>query len=164
MAIAIQVPGACLIKLDTGSSHALESLGYSENGVHIEEEIFTEGVPGDLRGGDLGPPIDIQYFGEIHRVRLELSSWDSAVAAKVNPVLYGGTEGQSGAPGSLFRAGGFSFRLLLLCTNLPRNYPIAFLRGAPKEINKGTKFSRLILNFECHDQGVSTAIWNTTTS
>ncbi len=166
MASAIQVPGACQILVDTGSSHALEELGYSENGVFISEEMFMSDVPGDQNGGEEGPPIDVQYFGEIHRVRMELSKWDSAVAAKVLPVLYGGTEGVAGTPGTLIAAGTLYYRLLLKTTNLPRNYLRAFLRGQPKEINTGTKYSRLVLNWECHANGIGGGgtIYNTTTS
>lgn len=164
MSIAIQVPGACLIKTDTGSVHALESLGYSIDGVTIEEEMFHEDVPGDQNGGTSGPPIDVQYFGEIHRVRMELSSWDSSVADKILAKLYGGTAGVLGAAGSLMGAGGLYYRLLLLTTNLPRNYVRAFLRGQPVEINKGTKYSRLVLNWECHASGVSGTVYNTTTA
>lgn len=164
MAIGIQVAGACLLKVDTGTTHALESLGYSENGVRVEEEAFHSNVPGDQNGGDEGPPIDVQYFGEIHRVRLELSSWDSAVVDKILSKLYGGTAGVLGAAGSLMGAGGFYYRLLLLSTNLPRNYLRAFPRGQPVEINKGTKYSRLVLNFECHANTVAGTVYNATTA
>lgn len=162
MAEQIHVPGACLIKVNTGAANALELLGYSENGVFITEETYFGDVPGDQNGGDEGPPIDVQYFGEIHRVRMELSKWDSAIAAKVLPVLKGGTEGAVGTAGSLMAAGSLAYRLLLHTTNLPRNYLLAFLRGQPKEINKGTKYSRLVLNWECHAS--SGTIYNTTTS
>ena len=50
-------------------SHALETLGYTQNGVQIEEELYTGDVKGDENGGEEGPPIDVQYFGEVHRVR-----------------------------------------------------------------------------------------------
>ena len=164
MTIAIQVSGPCLIKLDSGNANALEDLGYSENGVRIEEEQFHSDVPGDQNGGDEGPPIDVQYFGEIHRLRMELSSWDAAVAAKILAKLKGGTAGVLGSAGSLMGAGGFYWRLILLTANLPRNYLRAFPRGQPVELNKGTKYSRLVLNVECHAAGVGGTVYNTTTS
>lgn len=164
MASTVHVAGAAQIKLDTGSSNALEELGYTINGAEIREEIFMENVPGDENGGDAGPPIDVQYFGEVHHVRLELSKWDASIAAKVLPVLYGGTAGVTGTPGTLMAQGSKTYRLVINSSTEPRNYPRAFLRNQ-KETNKGTKFSRLVLDFECHASAAGGGtVYNTTVS
>lgn len=162
MAATIIVPGACTVKVDTGSSHALETLGLTVGGVQIEEEIYTGEVKGDENGGEEGPPIDIQYFGEVHRVTLELNKTDMAVLAKVLPGLYGGTEGVTGTPGSLLSAGGLYYRLLLASALYPRNYLRAFLRGPAKSCNRSTKHAVQRLVFECHAWGGT--LYNTTIS
>lgn len=157
MAEIVVVPGPCHVYVDTGSSHALEALGYSINGVEIAEEPFYLNVPGDQNGGDDGPPIDVQYLGEINRVRMELSKWDPSIAAKCLAKIYGGTAGVVGTPGTLMAAN--AFRLVLSSTLYPRNYKLAFLRNQI-ETQRGTKFARLVLEWECH--GSSNTIYDTT--
>lgn len=162
MAEAIVVAGACLVRTGTGDASALENLGYSINGVQYFEDVFQSDVPGDQNGGDEGPPIDIQHFGQIDRVRMELSKWDAAVYAKIAPRTKGGTAGQSTVSvGSLLFANSYSYRLLLTAPNFTRNYLRAIPRP-PIQLNTGTKFSRLIIEWECHD--LSGVRWNTTTS
>lgn len=129
-------------------------------------------VPGDQNGGSEGPPIDIQYYGQIHRVRLEMSKYDKAVAEKLGARLLGGAAGVIGAntPGSLLAGGSLYHRLLLKSTTTAggtsaRNYVAAICRGAI-EVNRGTRWSRLVMEFECHSRDVSGTItlWNTTTA
>lgn len=160
MAIGVQVAGKALVKVDTGSANALEDLGYSINGIEISQEPYFSDVPSDENGGDEGPPIDVQYFGEIATIRMELSRWDPAIAAKIDPFLYGGTSGTQGTPGSLMS--GFSYRLVIVTSALPRNFPIAF-PSEPIEINKGTKYSRLAITWKAYGF-TNAAVWNTTTA
>lgn len=160
MAIGVQVTGKALVKVDTGTSNALESLGYSINGIEISDEPFYSDVPSDENGGDEGPPIDVQYFGSVATIRMELSRWDSAVAAKVFPFLYGGTAGTQGTPGALMSNN--SFRLVIEPTSDPRNYPIAF-PSEPIELNKGTKYSRLAITWKAYGF-TNSLLWNTTTT
>lgn len=164
MPSTVHTTGPARIRVDTGAANVLEELGYTINGAEIREEIFMENVPGDESGGESGPPIDVQYFGEIHHVRVELSKWDDAIAAKVLAKLYGGTAGIIGVVGTLMAGGSKTFRLLIHTTTEPRNYLRAFLRGQV-ELNKGTKFSRLVLDFECHSNAVSLGtVYNTVTT
>lgn len=159
MAIAVNVDGPALIKIDAGAG--LEDLGYSINGVEIAPEVFMSDVPGDQNGGDEGPPIDIQYFGEIARVTFELSKWDTVVADKLLARLKGGTTGGIGTAGTLLAAGSATFRLLILPTSRPYNFVQAIPRAAI-EINKGTKFSRFRTEMECH--AAAGVLWNVTTT
>lgn len=161
MAVAVLTTGPALIRTGTGISGALQDLGYSINGVEIIETVFMSDVPGDQNGGDEGPPIDIQYFGQIDRVRMELSSYDQAVADKIRPRLLGGTAGLIGTAGTLIAAGTLYYRLLISPTTLPRNYLSAIPRE-PIEVNRGTKFSRLILEWECYQ--VAGVLWNLITA
>jgi hypothetical protein len=152
MAAAVQVFGPALIKVGTGSVGALESLGYTRQAADIRSQGFFLDVPGDENGGDQGPPIDIQYLGEIARVRLELTKWDEVVAAKVRSRLAAGTEGTPGTAGTLMFGGSKSIRVLVHSTTGPMNFPRAFLRD-PWEIAKGTRYSTLVLEFEAHKDG-----------
>jgi hypothetical protein len=166
MAAVIQVPGPCLIKVSTGgpiSSPTLETLGYTVNGADVTHEVMMDDIPGDQNGGDSGPPIDIQYYGQIARVRLEMSKWDTDVLHKLLPRVHpaGGVGAvvalSTATVGTLMAASGSAFRLLLLPTSAaangpmvgPMNFLIAIPRG-PIEVNKGSKWARLVLDFECH--------------
>lgn len=160
MAITVHAVGAALIKVDAQQGSGIESLGYSINGVDITEESFFSDVPGDQNGGDEGPPIAIQYFGEIARVRMELSSWDSAVADKVRAKLSDGTAGTPDTPGTILNGTATNFfRLIVVSTTEPQNFVFAIPRGAI-EVNKGTKYSRFVVEWECH--AVSGTLYNTT--
>ncbi|CAK9057774.1 Uncharacterized protein SCF082_LOCUS30935, partial [Durusdinium trenchii] len=123
------VGGVQTIKVDTGTSNALETLGKTANGIQIREQVFRENVPGDANGGDAGPPIDIQYHGEIHIVTLEFTYWDDSIMAKVIPKLYGGTAGAVGTAGTLWAADSKTYRLLMDGSGFTRNY----LRAIPTD-------------------------------
>lgn len=165
MATAVQVPGAALIKTGSGSSGALESLGYSINGVEITEEMLSEDVPGDQNGGEGGPPIDIQDFGHIARIRMELSVWDFTVAGRLRSKLNGVSQGVSPTPGSLIFANSYHFRLLIL--PVTAGDAMNFLVATPREphvINLGTKFARLIFEWIAYPPVGGGTLWNTTTT
>lgn len=149
MANQVNVDGAALVKVGTGDADALEILGYTRNGAEVTHEAFFIDVPGDENGGDEGPPVEVEELGEISRVRCELTKFDEAVANKVRCRLKGGTAGTKATPGTLVFADSKSFRLAIVTTNRPLDFPRAIPRAAI-EINKGTKFSTLIVEFECH--------------
>jgi len=154
MAAQVQVFGPCQVYLDN------VFFGYTRNGADFTDEGYFLDVPGDERGGDEGPPIDVQYLGFIARVRLEFTKWDAAVAdlaaARVKASGLGLYDNR-GASGRLMFSSGYHFNLKLvpLATTVNTGagasivYPLAFPRQ-PIEINKGTKFSSLIMEFECH--------------
>lgn len=158
MAVAVQVAGLVTIQVDTGSSHALETLGYSINGVEIEENIFTLPVHGDEHGGDAGPPIDIQYLGQVDTVRMELSKWDEAVLDKIRSRLWNSgftapLAGQvlSADIGALFFGGSKFFRLALDAANagFDRDY-IKVVFQEPISVNRGVKHSIVRLTATCY--------------
>jgi hypothetical protein len=162
MAAAPQVFGPAEIKVGTGSSGALESLGFTRQGAEIRSQGFFIDVPGDQNGGDQGPPIEVQYLGEILRVRAELTKWDEAVAAKVRSRLAAGTEGSPGTPGTLMFGDSKTIRVLIAPTTGAVNCPRCFIRGE-WEMNKGTKYSTLILEFEAH-KDANGVLYNASTS
>lgn len=144
MAIAPQVFGPALIKLDS------ESLGYTRNGADIRGKGFFQDVPGDEHGGEAGPPIDVQLLGETASVRLELTKYDPEIASKALARLKGDTEGVVGTPGTLMFGDGKTTTLSIAPTaGKALVFTRAFLRG-DWEINRGTRYSTLVLEFECH--------------
>jgi hypothetical protein len=152
MAITVNVAGPAEVKVGTGSAGALESLGYTRQGADVRNQGFFIDVPGDQHGGDQGPPIEVQYLGEIARIRLELTKWDDAIAAKVRTRLLAGTEGTPGTAGTLMFGDSKTVRVLLNTTTGKMNFPRCFIRGE-WEMNKGTKYSTLVLEFEAHKDG-----------
>lgn len=161
MALAVITDGPALIRTGTGSAGALEDLGYTRNQVEVEEETFYYNVPGDQNGGDDGPPIEIQFLGQIHRVRLDLSKYDAAVVEKLRSGVRGTTGGTIGTVGTLMAASSSGFRVLISPTSRPRNYLFGIPR-IPIFEGKGTKWSPFSITFECH--AVSGTMFNTTTS
>ena len=149
MAHAVHVAGKALVKVGTGAAGVLEELGYTRNGVDIRCEGFFLNVPGDENGGEHGPPIDVQIFGEIAHVRLELTKWTVVVADEIASRTKDGTAGTPPTPGTLMFAGSKAIRLLVATATTPMNFLRAFPRGAI-EINKGTRYSALVCEFECH--------------
>ena len=158
MAIAVNVTGPALVRTGTGTANALEDLGFSINGIQLIETVFESDVPGDQNGGEEGPPIDIQYFGQIDRIRMEFSKYDELVVDKIRARLRGGTAGIIGTAGTLIAGTSVFYRLLITPTNTPRNY-VAAIPREPIEVNRGTKYSRLIMEWECH--GFNGTLWNT---
>lgn len=162
MAATYNVAGACLVRTGTGSAAALEDLGYSIDGITIDEQVLQGDVPTDLNGGTEGPPGDIQHFGHIHVVTMALSKYDPAVWAKVISAVRGETGGtQSVAAGTLLFSGSYYYRLLLTASGFTRNY-LAAIPRLQKSVNAGSKFSTATLSWQCH--AISGVIWNGTTS
>jgi len=159
MAAAVQVTGPAEIQVGTGAAGALEKFGYTRNGAEIVSEGYWINVPGDENGGDEGPPIDVQFIGETARIRVELTKWDTTAAAEVESRFVGGTGGVPGAAGTLMFSGSKAMRLLVKPTTGARNFPRAFPRFAI-EVNKGTRFSTLVVEFEAHKDATG-VLWNT---
>lgn len=160
----VNVAGAVAVWVGTGSSAALEFLGYTVNGVEIEEMPFQSNVPSDLAGGTEGPPVDVQHMGDLHYIRLELGQFNDTILAKIRSRLNGVTEASSITPGTLIACSGYYYRVLLQGPNFTRNYLAGIPRGAIR-MNAGTQFSRAMVEFECHRlRSANYVLWNTTTT
>lgn len=162
MATAFHVSGAALVQVGTGTLGALETLGYTANGVDITLETHIENIPCDDNGGEQGPPAELNHLGDRATVRLEFTKWDETIADKLRCRLRGGTAGTVPTPGTLVFTNSLSYRLLVNTTNQPYNFPRAVPRS-PITINKGTRSSRLILEFECYKDGTS-VLYNASTT
>lgn len=156
------VAGPVQVWVGTGAASALEFLGYTINGVEIEELTFMSNVPSDRDGGTEGPPADVQHMGDLHYLRLEMGQFYEAILAKIRARLNGSTEASSIVPGTLLKCGNYGFRVLLWGPNYTRNYVFGIPRGAIR-MNAGTQFSRAMVEFECHRNALG-VLWNTTTS
>jgi hypothetical protein len=155
MAAQVQVFGPCNVYIDD------VHLGLTRNGVEFTDEGFFLDVPGDENGGDEGPPIDVQYLGIIARLRMEFTKWNGTVgdtvAARVKGATVGTVDSQNNPSGTLMFTDGNYFVVKLIPTNTsattPQNasiqYNVCFPRQAI-EINKGTKYSTFVIEFECH--------------
>lgn len=169
MAVTIQVDGATQIFIAAPAAGSLEELGYTTDGCQIVEQLFTAEVHSDEFGGESGPPADIQYLGEMHIIRLNLSKYDEAVANKIRASSAGGTAGTPATRGTLYRQDTKTWRLLIKTPTRPRNYLCAIFRE-PREFNKGTKHSRLSVEAHCFESTAPTpgaaggVLYNTTTS
>lgn len=166
MANQVNVAGLAAIKLDTGASNALELLGYTEDGAQITFKGFFHDVPTDENGGPEGPPTDIQYFGETAEIRLLLPKFDPLIVDKMFARAHyvgAATPGVVQTPGSLMIAGAYSFRLLIHSTTAPMNFPISVFRE-PHELNKGTKYSKLLVVGTAYKNQTTGVLWNTVTS
>lgn len=160
MAVTVQVAGLATIKIALAPGTSLLTLGFTVDGARITTEGHAINIPGDENGGDEGPPVDIQYLGETARVRLELTKFDATVATMLEARFSGGTAGMPPTAGGLVFAGSGFFRLLVHSPTTPMNFPCAVLVRTPVEINKGTKYSRMVCEFECYKHPATGVLWN----
>lgn len=163
MSETVHVAGACAVKVDVLGS-GLAVLGYTVNGVNIDEREHVENVPGDEHGGDNGPPIDQVLLPPLHLIHLEMSKWDDAVLAQVARRIKAttSTAGVSTWP-VLMRGSDAYMRLLLLGPNFVRNYTLARPTGDISINGIGLRSSRARLTFEAHVTTATGVMFNTTT-
>lgn len=156
MAEAVQVSGIASVWVNVGatlSSSSYTLLGYSQDGVRFRDEAFYTDVHGDEFGGQEGPPIEIQYLGKIQRVHLELTKYDDTVAAELGMRVRNATEDASHIGDLIFASSGY-IPLKVVCGRLPQAAakPLVIWKNLltvfrePIEVNKGTKYSTLVLD------------------
>jgi len=164
MPYTIHVPGAALIRVGTGSGGALADLGYTQNGADLSFQGYMENVPCDDMGGDAGPPAEILYHGETALIRLELTKWDPVPVAVLNGRLRGlATPGTPAGPGVLMFTGTHDFRLLILTSEMPYNFPRTILRNPIQLPRRGSRASIVVVEFEAH-KDASGVLYNTTSA
>jgi hypothetical protein len=113
------VSGPVLVKINLRDSNGFVNLGYTTEGVQMEETFFTNPIHSDQYGGTAGPPVDKQFMGKTARISLSLAEYSMAVVKRMR-------EGQSsvnwttGAAGTLQNIGGLlscgkrAFQILLI--------------------------------------------------
>lgn len=157
MAKQIQVGGAALVQV-AASAGVLADLGYTINGVEITENIYKGEVPGDENGGEEGPPIDIQYFGEVHTIRMQFSKYDATVMTTIKAGIAAATEGTPATSGTLYFQATKDWKLKISSTNFTRTYGRVIF-SEPKEFNVGTKFTRMMIVATCY-KDANNVLWS----
>ena len=151
MADQVNVTGRVIVKVQfTAGQGNLLTLGEQMDMTDVERRAFWHNVPGDRHGGPQGPPIEVQYLGEIAIIRIELSRWDPDVWDTLQKRKAIATKGKTllTEVGTLMLAS-TPIRLLLHSTTRPENYPCCILREAI-QYGMGTKFSTAVAQFEAH--------------
>lgn len=162
-ALCAVVAGPVQIWVNTGASGALEFLGWSLNGVSIEQIVFQSEVHCDEAGGQPGPPVDYQLYGYQHRISMELAKFQDSVLAKLDPRYNPNTAGGSIAVGMLLKCATATFRVLLKGPNFVRNYLTCVIPN-PIELSPiGSQASRARVTFLA-STGIGGTLWNTTTT
>lgn len=115
------VNGAALVYTGTGSSSALELLGYTEAGV--DQDIFEN--KSEIMTDLFGPmtPQDFQDMGMMARIVVPLIACDRTVLAKIMGKSDRTAIGQIGTPGLVLGVGGYAFRVAIAA---PADSPWSF--------------------------------------
>jgi hypothetical protein len=144
---AINLAGPVLVQ--TNATGSLAEYGMTAGGVTITSEDYTKNVPCDDHGGEDGIPADIQDLGSIHRIRLEMTKYNAAMALLLEGKVKGYSGGAARPVGTLVMTGGKYFTLKLLGTTETRTYTCATPLGQPHDVNKGSIYSRHVVEFRC---------------
>ena len=113
------VSGPVLVKVNLRDTNGFVSLGYTSEGVQVEEEFFTNPIHSDQFGGTAGPPVDKQFMGKKAKLSLSLVEYSLAVVKKMREGQ-ASTNWSTGAAGTLVNIGGLlqcgkrSFQILLI--------------------------------------------------
>jgi hypothetical protein len=105
------VTGPVLVKVNLRDGGGFVNLGYTTEGVQLEETFYTNPIHSDQYGGTAGPEVDRQFMGKSAKISLSLVEYNLAVVKKLR-------EGQSasmwasGVPGTITTVGG-----LVTCGN-----------------------------------------------
>lgn len=123
-------------------------LGYSRDGVSIRIEPRYGDIFSDDFGGQGGAPADSQLLGAIAIVTADLVKYDQTEVHKLTAFEKAGAAGVLPQLGTLIRQEQEYATLFLDGKNEDWTFSVAFMRQ-PIEVNKGTKFSTLVVGWEC---------------
>jgi hypothetical protein len=151
MAMQINLTGVVTVKYQlTAGIGNLKEIGQAEDQPTFDVRAFFHNVPGDANGGPQGPPIDVQFLGEIAIVRLAMSKWDPTNFDEIKKRNAVATAGIIlGTEVGTLMLDAKPIRILLSSTTRPINFPNCLMREA-YSINMGTKYSTAIMQFEAH--------------
>lgn len=115
-----QVAGPLQIWGSTGSSGAMEFLGWTRGGIEIQEQAMFDELRSDYYGGERGVPGDYQFLGEMHSITAELAQFNDAILAKYERRVNAGISTRT--VGSLLSCSGAMWTVLFLSLNFARMY------------------------------------------
>jgi hypothetical protein len=109
-ALVYRVFGAAIVSVGTGTNNALETLGYTVDGVTLRERYALKPIMTDVMGPEI--PGEMQKFGIELFSEVPLISWNPTVWEKVQKRSANNTTaGQLAASGTLVFTGGFTFKV-----------------------------------------------------
>lgn len=160
-ATCANVAGPVAVWVDSGVANAVEFLGYTTNGLSIEEQQFQAPVHSDSAGGEQGPPIDYQQFGLQHRIQMEFTQYAETILSKLSLRYNPNIDNANIGVGMLLVCGSGTWRFIFKGPNFIRNYPICVLEGPIERSPIGSQHTRARISI------ISNAIagalpWNTT--
>jgi hypothetical protein len=120
------VNGTALVSVGTGSAGALETLGYTDQGVDIEIEELTNDIITDVMGM---APQEVQSMGMIARITVPLIAVDRTVLAKITGRGDRTTVGLVNTPGLLLGTNSHLFRVGIAAPlDTPWSFSKCFMR------------------------------------
>lgn len=147
-ALVYRVFGAAIVQVGTGANSALETLGYTREGVTVKEHYALEPIMTDVMGPIL--PGEMQKFGIEAFVECPLISWNPTIWEKVQKKMANSTTaGQFAASGTLMFTGGFTTRCALVSADSledPFYFPTCVVRE-PTSRKQASKHNELVVQF-----------------
>lgn len=113
------VTGPVLVKVNLRDGAGFMNLGYTAEGVQVEEQFYTNPIHSDQYGGTAGPEVDRQFMGKSAKINLSLVEYSLAVVKKMREGQ-ASTNWSTGNPGTIVNVGGLvtcgnaAFQLLLI--------------------------------------------------
>jgi len=105
------VTGPVLVKVNLRDGAGFVNLGYTAEGVQVEEQFYTNPIHSDQYGGTAGPEVDRQFMGKSAKINLSLVEYSLAVVKKMREGQ-ASTNWSTGNPGTIVNVGG-----LVTCSN-----------------------------------------------
>lgn len=145
----------------------LMHLGHATDQIDIQSRPYLLDVPGDRNGGSQGPPIEIQYLGQVYIISFTLSSFVGATVAYLQDWCQTVSGQVAQADVGQFVMSTKSVRLLLEAPSSTTNF-VCCIPREPIRFGVGTKYTEFAFQFEAHRAPCGHAsagvIWNTTGS
>jgi len=113
------VSGPVLVKVNLRDGGGFVNLGYTTEGISVEETFFTNPIHSDQFGGTAGPAVERQFMGKSAKLSLSIVEPAMAVAKKLREGQ-ASTNWTTGAAGTITNIGGLvtcgkrAFQVLLV--------------------------------------------------
>lgn len=145
MAESIHVNGPAHIQLGAGGTGGgLSDLGYAEDGVDIEFDLFDDDVICDTGGPNV--PVDVQDMGKLAYIRFKLVLYDSTVLDTLF-IRTAAAAAQEPPPGKLFGANSLYKRVVITSPDELVPYRFFYCHMIrPYSLRRATKRSMPIIN------------------